>query len=215
MKKYLLLTAVLFCTTIAAHAQGQLGIKLSPSIAFNRAYSNPDNLGFSSTEPSFQFKVGPIFDYPIKDNYYVSTGLFYSAQQATLKKKKDQLSEVDEAHELQYLQVPILLKLYTSEFTLDMRFYVEFGLIAQVRINERNTSLKVGNTPLIKEFHRWSLAGLIGVGLEYDTSLSTSLFGGISYQRGLISVIKEQQDDNMPKVFSYSDLICFDIGIRF
>ena len=215
MKKYILLVTVVWGTT-GAHAQGQLGIKVAPSIAFSRVHTSPNNAGFASTRASLRFKLGAIYDYPLRDNYYVSTGLLYSAQQVAIKNEK-LVPSVQEAHELHYLQVPLLLKLYTSEITLDTRLYAALGAIGQLRVDERNIDLQEDQAKtFIEAFRRWGLAGLAGVGVEYDTSLSTSVFAGISYQRGLASVIdKQNQYLCTSKVMGYSDLLSIDLGIRF
>ncbi len=215
MKKSILLVGVLLSTTVA-RAQGHLGFKIAPCICFNRVYTNPPNKGFSSTGASLRFKIGAIYDYPLRDNCYVSTGLFYSTQKVSIK--NPELSpDVQEAHELHYLQIPLLLKLYTSEITLDTRLYAELGFMGQIKVNERNSELKKGQPkPFIEALHRWGLAGLLGIGVEYDTSLSTSLFAGLSYQTGLVSVIdKQNQILCTSKVTSYSDLLSIDLGARF
>ena len=215
MKKYILLIVLLLGITVS-HAQGRLGMHLSPGMSLNRVHTNPNNQCFSSAGAAFLFKIGAIYDYPIQENYYVSTGLLYSAQHLAIKNKK--LSPgLLEAHALHYLQAPLLLKLYTSELTLDTRLYVVLGALGQLRVNARNTKLQ-GNLkkPFIEIFRRWGWAGSLGVGAEYDLSLSTSIFVGISYQYGLLSVIAQQaQYPPASRVMGYSDLLSIDLGVRF
>ena len=211
MKKYILLVGVLLSTTVA-RAQGKLGFKIAPCICFNRVYTNPPNKGFTSTGPFLRFKIGALYDYPLRDNCYVGTGLFYATQKISIMSP-----DVEEAHELHYLQSPLLLKFYTSEITLDTRLYVALGFIGQIKVNERNSELKKGQpNSFIEAFHRWGLAGLLGIGVEYDTSLSTSLFAGLSYQPALVSVINaKNQNLCTAKVTNYSDLLSIDLGARF
>lgn len=212
MKKYLLLAALLLSAT-GTQAQGQLGIKIAPNIVFNRVHASPVSAGFASKGAVLRFKLGAIYDHPFQDNYYVSTGLLYSAQRFAIKNKI--LPEIQETYALHYLQVPLFLKLYTSEITLDNRLYVVLGFMGQIKVNERNTELQQGQLePFVKAFRRWGLAGSVGVGLEYDTSFSTSVFAGISYQRGLASVIK-QQDATAAEMRGYNDLLSIDLGVRF
>jgi hypothetical protein len=215
MKKYIAL-AGLFLSTVVTHAQGRLSIQLSPSMSISRVYTNPNNAGFSSAGLGFRFKIGSIYDHPIQDNCYASMGLLYSVQHLAIKNEK--LSPgIREKHVLHYLQVPLLLRLYTSELTLDTRLYALLGVLGQIRGNVRNTELQQSwDKSFIEEFRRWGLAGLLGVGVEYNTSLSTSVFVGISYQYGLSSVI-DRQAQNPPslQVMGYSDLLSIDFGIRF
>lgn len=219
MKKYIVsISLLLFATT--AHAQGRLGIKFSPGFAFSRAYTNPNNKGFTAKGTAFGFKIGALYDYGFQDNAYLSTGLYFTLQQVGIenKNKEKKLSfAIGEAHGLQYVQLPLLLKLYTGELTLDTRLYVEIGIIGQLRVNEYNASLCKDQTEaFIKKFRRWGVAGQLGVGIEYDVNLVTSIFGGISYQLGMVNVIAEQQTlTHTPAIIGYSDLFSFDVGIRF
>lgn len=215
MKKYILLVGLLLGTTVT-HAQGQLGIKISPNISFNRVHASPPNAGFSSAGAALRLKLGIIYDYPIQDNYYVSTGLSYSTQHVAIK-NEGLPPDIQEAHVLYYLQVPLLLKLYTSELVLDTRLYVALGALGQIRINERNTELhKNQHSPFIESFRRWGFAGLLEIGVEYDIGTSTSIFGGIGYQFGLSSVInKHAQSPSSYKVSGYNDLVSIDLGVRF
>lgn len=215
MKQYILLTVLSLGITVA-HAQGKLGVQLSPGISLNRVHTNPNNQGFSSAGAAFYFKIGAICDYPIRENYYVSTGLLYSAQHLAIENKKSSPGLL-ESHALHYLQTPFLLKLYTSELTLDTRLYALLGIVSQLRIHARNTELQENlQQPFMKTFHRWGCSGLLGVGLEYDLSLSTSIFVGVSYQYGLLNVIAQHaQHPPASRMMGYSDLLSIDLGVRF
>ena len=215
MKTYILFL-LLFLGTAVAQAQGQLGVQLSPSISINRVYTSPNNAGFSSAGWAPRFKLGVIYDYPIKDRYYVSTGLLYSTQHLGIK-NEDLSPNIREKHVLRYLQVPLFLRLYTNEFMLDTRLYVALGVFGQIRIHARNTDLPKGRQQsFLETFRRWGWGGLLGVGVEYQTSLSTSIFVGISYYYGLSSVIdKQAQKPSASQVMGYSDMLGLDLGVRF
>jgi hypothetical protein len=215
MKKYILLVGLVL-NTMVTHAQDHLGIKISPSISFNRVHTSPPNAGFSPAGAAFSFKLGAIYDCAIQDNAYVSTGLCYATQRVAIKNEAASLS-IQEAHVLHYLQVPLLLKLYTSELALDTRLYVALGVLGQIKFKERNTALhKDQKTPFLKTFRRWGFAGLLDIGVEYDTGLSTSIFGGISYQYSLSKVIdKHAQEPSDCEVKGYNDLVSIDIGVKF
>jgi Outer membrane protein beta-barrel domain len=179
-------------------------------------YTNPNNAGFSRAGAAFGLKIGAIYDHSLREHCYVSTGLFYTAQHVAIKNEALPLN-ILEAHALRYLQLPMLLKFYTSELTLDTRLYVALGILCQIKISERNTELQKSQAkPFLETFRRWGLAGLLGVGVEYNTSLSTSVFAGVSYQYGLSSVIdKQAQNISVSQVMGYSDLLSIDLGVRF
>jgi len=215
MKKYVLLVGFL-SSAVATYAQGQLGIQVSPAISFNRMYTDPNNQGFSPAGAAFGFQVGAIYDYLIQENYYISTGLSYVYQHIALKNEKSS-PNILEKHTLNYFKVPLLLKLYTSELMLDTRLYAALGFLVQLRVKARNIELQEDwSKPFIEAFRRWGLAGLVGVGIEYDTSLSTSIFAGISYQLGLSNVIdKHAQHPSTLPVKGYGHLVSLDLGAKF
>jgi len=214
MKKYLLLTGIWLWVATQVHAQGQLGIKVAPHVTFNRVHTDLNSVHLSSGNSALKLQLGLIYDHPLKeDRYYVSTGLLYAVQQYAFQSSGQ--PKVDEVHGLEYLQVPCLLKLYTSEVVLDTRIYVEIGPVVQLRVNQGNTRLNSGSKPLVKAFHRWGAAAVLGAGAEYHVSLATSLSAGISYQRGWTNVVKEQQHQKVPSLFSANDLVSLNLGVKF
>lgn len=208
MKKYIILLTC-FLSTTSLYAQGRLGIQVAPVISFGRTYTAPNETEISSKGVALRFKAGAIYDYLFQDNYNLSTGVLYSTHRFSLENKS---SSNQETHELHYLQVPVLFKPYTSEISLDIRMYATLGVIGQVLLASRNTKIERHATALVSKFRRFGLAGLLGVGVEYDTSFSASVFSGISYQRGLVSLVTAQQNSQL---MGYGDLISIDLGARF
>ena len=214
MKKYVALLIYLL-TVPSLYAQGRLGVQVAPTISFNRIHTEPVSDSFTSQGATMRFRLGAIYDYPFQDNYNLSTGLLYSTHQFSIN--NGALSQkFEEAHEVHYLQMPLCLKFYTSEITLDTRIYVQLGLAGRIKLNTRNTELKNRTTLFVADFCRWGLAGLVGAGVEYDASFSTSVFAGISYHPGFVNVIsKKSQNASFSRVLGYADLISIDVGARF
>lgn len=205
MKKYIILLTCFFSTT-SLYAKGRLGIQVAPAVSFGRTYTAPNEPVFSSKGAALRFKAGTIYDYPFQDNYNLSTGILYSTQRFSLQ---GQNPSSQETHELHYLQVPVLFKPYTSEVALDVRIYSTIGVVGQVLLAPINTKKERNATLLASDFRRFGLAGLFGVGVEYDALFSTSVFAGISYQHGLMSLVCTTG------LASYGDLISIDLGARF
>lgn len=214
MKRYsLVLSCLLVSTYFVDFAQDQVAVHVSPGIAFGRVHTNPDTAGFASNGVALGGKVGVMYDWNIKDNYYLSAGLAFSAQQIGVKN-----ADIQERHQVQCLQLPVLLKLYTSELDLDLRGYAEIGFMGAIKINNRVTNLTnlVDKEPLVTKLRMWEVGGLLGFGVEYNLSLFTSIFAGINYQLGLSSMLAAQRDNaGFPKLYGYGDLVTLDIGIRF
>lgn len=211
MKSYLLiLSCLLVSTCFIAFGQDQVVVHISPGMAWGRVHTDPDTAGFASNGLSWGVKVGVMYDWNIKDNYYASTGLAFSAQQIGIKN-----IDIHERHAIQYLQLPVLLTLYTSELDLDLRGYAKIGVIGALKINNRISNL-AAKEPSVTKLRMWQVSGLLALGVEYNLSLFTSIFAGISYQLGLSSMIAEQRDNTgLPKLYGYPDLLTLDIGLRF
>lgn len=208
-KKYLLLLCYLLTFNyVIAFAEDRVNIFISPGLSFGRVHTDPDNVGFESNSVGFGGKLGALYDWNIKNNYYLSSGLIFVLQQIGFKNPK-----LNEQHEMQYLQVPVLVKLYTGELDLDLRCYVTVGLIGAFKLNNwvSHTNHK---EVFINKLRMCTINGILGVGVEYQFSLSTSIFAGISYQLGLSSLFSEQnKQPSVPKLYGYGDLITLDIGI--
>eukprot|EP01132_Coremiostelium_polycephalum_P000745 gene745-923_t len=211
MKKYL---SLLFFSVITTYhfTQGQISIKISPGLVYSRVHTDPDKGQFGSNGIAFRGKLGASYDWLIQENYFLSIGGFFVAKQLSLKHETE---EIEERHEVQCIQMPVLLKLYTSEIMLDWCAYVELGITGAVKINERVANLK-GTNPFINQLRTWEIGGVFGCGIECRYSLFTSFFVGISYQPAFSSIIREYPAiDNNLKLFGYGDLITIDLGIKF
>ena len=221
MKKYILLIVVCLIGTYARSknlpspslAENRLGIKIAPSISFNRVNTNPDTSSFSAPGSALRLIIGPIYDIYIKDSCFLSTGLLYTAKRASIKNDK---LNINEEHSLQYVQLPILFKFYTGEITLDMQLYVQLGSIVEVKTEERVTQIHALHSPFLKKFTPFDVAAFLGLGVEYSINSRTNIFVGVSYQRGLANTIKEQaSEQGAQKVFLKNDFVSVDIGARF
>jgi hypothetical protein len=216
MKKQLLFAGLLFVHTIT-YAESRLGFKVSPNVSFGRVHTDPDTAGFASAGAAFGVNGGIVYDCFVHDNYCISSGLFYACQHLAIENEK-LVPPIKEVYSLHYLQLPLLLKLHTSELTLDTRLYVAMGFVGQLRINERTLEHE-GDRPFIKGFSRWGAALSMGTGVEYDFSFSTSIFAGISYQLGLSNAFSKQeshpQHATTSKLMGYGDQVSIDLGVRF
>ncbi len=207
MKKYLVILTILVSISYAK-AQTELGLKISPLLSVNRAADDDDALSVSADGVGFRMSFGPIVDIYLKENYYFSTGLFYTPKRAGVVVSEAGFSKKED-YKLQYLQVPATLKLYTNELALDKRLYFQLGGIAELKIHEKNDESDI----YIEKFRPIDFSVMAGLGLEYRLGVSSSIFGGISYTRGLINAASKRLDD---ADFSIkNDLVSLDFGIKF
>lgn len=209
MKKYFLLFALIFAM-FQVTAQTKVGIKVSPSLSVNRVASDDNNVSASSDGVGLRMSFGPILDFFLKENYYFSTGLLYTPKRAGIA-----ISEVNnnikgtESYKLQYLQIPATLKMFTNELALDTRLYFQIGVIPEIKIDEKGT----GQDTFIRKFRPIDFSVIAGFGVEHRLGISSSIFGGLSYSRGLINAASKRFDNHDFKL--KHDLVSLDFGIKF
>lgn len=229
MKKLFLTLTALAATIGVASAQVEIGLKVSPSINYLRA-DGPSANAFKSESSQIGFGGGLVVDYFFGENYAFGTGLqltgkggSYSyvgadaAGNSTIR--KDKLS-------VQYIELPLTVKLFTNEVTSDVRVYFQVGGSLAVpigaRINEekRYTEPGVTNGELaaLKRVFFIDANALVGFGAEYQVAKSTKVFAGLSYHRGLVNLDDYFDDERDPKLKDVSlknNVFALDLGIKF
>lgn len=210
MRKNLLLVVALVVSSTCAMAQFKLGFKFSPSLSANRIDSDSDVVSFSSDGTGLRFTAGLIADYAITENYYFSTGILLASKRAAFK-----VTEPDgvrkEEYALQYIQLPVSLKLFTNEVALDKRIYFQVGATMDVNVKEEP---KKDSYVYIEDFKLFDASLLIGTGLEYKVGVNTIVFGGFTYSRGLLNTVDEQIDLDQDIILK-NDYIGLDLGVKF
>lgn len=212
MKKNLAF-AVLLLSALVVSGQNdiQFGFQLSPTFSWmntdnNRVNSNGSNLGL---------KLGMIGEYFFRDNYSLSTGIgfhFNAGGALFYEESVDSLSIWSEAglpgdnqyeggtsfrYNLQYVEIPIGLKLRTREFGY-VRYFVEPHVAFGFRTQARGSVENDGAVDPDERFNIETGVNLlnlywgIGGGLEYSISESTALVGGIAFQSGFADVTKDK-----------------------
>ncbi|MEO1219167.1 MAG: outer membrane beta-barrel protein [Bacteroidota bacterium] len=193
-------------------AANQLGIQISPGISYSKTRTNPDIHHFSSNGSALSLKIGPIYDWAIQHNAYISTGLWWASQHVSVKNA--QLG-IQEQRKLQYVQVPLLLKLYTEEVILNTELYFTCGAVATCKIGEYITQITQPK-PFVQKLSRVGLSGLLGIGVEHHVTFLTTIFVGFSLQLGMRSVFQKQITNlHTAKLLGYPRFISLDLGIKF
>lgn len=215
MKKYLLTTLLFFSISIA-FSQHRVGLKFSPTLSFSRIDSDADIMDYSSNGVGGRFILGPTFDYFIGENYYISTGLLYAPKRAGISAIRNNTSErFDEIYNLQFIQIPATIKLYTNELAVDTRLYFQLGGLVEFQIANKIAE-PATPLPIIERFRPYDFSALLGTGVEYRIGVNTVLYGGISYVRGLLNTATRQTGNPSFERFTLkNDLIALDFGIMF
>lgn len=198
MKKLLLSLGLALGITSAAQAQIEIGLRISPSLAYGR-FTDTKDLKFENDGSRPHFSGGLVIDYFFGENYAFSTGLDLAARGGNVKTTAtitDPLTglSVTGAYTsklgLQYLMLPLSLKLFTNEIAPDTRLYAqvggEVGALLGAKFDGKKTDAD-GNK-YSKEINTLDAAAVIALGAELTMGKSTKVFGDISYHHGLVNI---------------------------
>ena len=228
MKKLFLALLAVGASAGAASAQVEIGLKLSPSVTNLRAES-PSSLSFQNEKSKLTIGGGLIVDYFFGQNYAFSTGLQLVGKGGTIS-FLDPINDrrYEQKIGVQYLEVPVSVKLFTNDITTDTKLYFQLGgtlggaIAAKIDGNKRYISPTVvtstGNqeTKALDHVITPEIAALLGFGVEYQVGQSTKVLAGLSYHRGLLNVDEYFEDS---RKFSDVNLknseFALDLGLKF
>ena len=205
MKKILFSAFIIL--SVSSFAQTKLGLKLAPVIAANRVSNDLQTA--DSDGSTMKLSIGLVVDKPLSDTYFLSTGLVYLPKRAAFK---DSDSNLSEEYTVQYLQIPGTLKLFTNEVAPDLKVYFQIGGAAEIKVFDEKEDPMFTT---INSFNPFDVSVILGTGIEYRAGLSTTLFGGISYQRGLSNIVNEVTVPEAEDLTIRNTVVSFDIGVKF
>jgi opacity protein-like surface antigen len=227
MKKIFLTVAAL-AVAPAAFAQVEIGLKVSPSISYLRTDSPTDH-SFQSEKSKFSFGGGVFLDYFFGENYAFNTGLFLTGKGGTISYQETPLpggpvpTRTTQKISMQYLELPLTIKLFTNEVAPDTRVYFQVGgslaVPVQSRINgEKYYTDPANNNQTSAGSHVFDIdANLIGaLGAEYQLGQSTKFLAGISYHHGLIDLDRYfEKTRDFKDVNIKNSVFSLDLGLKF
>lgn len=227
--KRLLLTLSLTIISISLFAQAEFhfGIKAAPSLAWLRS----DTKGYDSDGSKFGFSYGLITEFNFANRYAFATGLdvtyrggkFKTVQQLKTLVNEDSVVSISSSYNLQYIELPITLKLKTNEIGA-MTYWVQIGVAPGMNIRAKmdyEANIQTTTGGMVKnsdagetkvdvqdDINTLNISMLIGAGTEYTLSGSTVLLAGIHFNNGFTDVF-----DNDAKV--NSNYLALVIGFLF
>ncbi len=209
-----ILTAFILALPLLGFAQTKIGLKFSPLITSSRFDLTSDTLDIESGGAGFKFGLGLIVDHAFTDNYSFSSGLLIVPKRVNAEIRGEDggtFPNLSEEYNLQYLQIPITLKLYTNEVAPDMTVFFQVGGAVEIKIDEKPLE---EDYILIDQFNPVDMTASIGAGLEYRVGINTTLFGGFNFQRGLINIVNETEPRDLELV-AKNTVFAIDFGIKF
>lgn len=211
MKKFLFLS-LLFCA-FASSAQLKLGLKIAPVIADNRATNEAQTAEKDGS--TIKFSIGLIADKPFADTYLLSSGLVYLPKRVAFVDNSpvdDGGEAIKEEYNVQYLQIPVSVKLFTNEVAPDLKVYFQVGTGLEIKVFDEAIEPQFTG---VESFNPIDIPVILGTGVEFRAGLSTTIFGGISYQRGLVNTINQVNNPVLEDLAVRNTVVSFDLGVKF
>jgi opacity protein-like surface antigen len=220
----LLISANIFSQAYKDYKSLKLGLKVSPNLGWLR----PETRNFENDGIRFGFSYGLISDFRLAENYYVGSGLFITHWGGKLlMPAKELVNDVEIAvtqrrtYNLQYLEIPLTLKLLTNEIGYST-YYGQFGIGLGANINAKgedrfynDSYVRVDESPDIKSditFMRVAL--VIGAGMEYSLAKNASVLVGVEYNNGFTNLLKSKPE-HTSKHSAVTNYFQLTIGIVF
>lgn len=225
--KAIILCLLLLASTqlFAQDSKFKLGIRFAPMVAFNKVEDTDenDNIAFESNGSGVRFSAGLYGDFYFGKNYAFHTGLWYTVNRTAAKfTTTNNSGSGSSVYNLQMVQVPIALKLFTNEIATDMKLYFTLGGTVGIRINEKRKEWDVerddifSTTPTGKATSWGDVGLLLGMGAEYQMAESTILYAGITYNRGLLNAVSNRGIFNYAGDYTINNqLLGLELGIKF
>ncbi len=202
MKKACLIFILSLISSYTFAQEVEVGIQFSPTISISRL-EEEITAGTYDTDLAFKFSAGPVVDFKLGDNVALSSGLFFASKgvrySATIA-ATDNSQAVDANFDvdLQYIQLPIGLKLSTGEIATGLKIYFEIGGILDTKIDEKYDTKTEYNKGLENELTSETIEPTFaklfdaemhfGIGTELEIG-SNAAYIGFTYNRGLVDVL--------------------------
>lgn len=210
MKKFPIVVFLLIAIPFVSYSQTdlRLSLKMNPTVTYNRYTSKTDTITVENLRDDVRLTFGLAADLGLTESYFFSTGLLYSLRKVSFV-ALDQISgeTEDEQYQLEYIEIPVTLKLYTNDLGVDSKIYFQTGFTLDFLVNWNGINI---NDDLVQDFSFFDSSFYFGAGYDKQLGVSTAFFVGLFYQRGLVNITK-----NSPIVTLKNDILGLDLGLRF
>ncbi|MFM7054862.1 MAG: porin family protein [Bacteroidota bacterium] len=207
--------------SFAANAQNDgeskfhFGLKASPSYNWMKT----DGTGLESDGGSIGLSYGLMTEFAISKNYAFATGLEITYRGGKYNFNSVATGNVSFKQKLQYVEVPIGLKLKTNEIGY-IKYYGLFGILPGVLVKakqdvdfESTLFEDKENNGNQSNYYAFNVHLNVGAGIEYNLGGNTSFTAGIHYNNGLMDIYKGS--DDVPAAQFRTDGIILNVGIFF
>ncbi len=198
---------------ISSHAQDmKFGLTVSPHMNWFRAETDRID-----SKVRVGLKYGAIGEFYFAENYAFAVGVNHVITGGSFQTDgndyimfeqgeivNDEIDTVPQFNDyklnLQYIEVPLTLKLKTNEIGY-LTYYGQIGVTPGVKLKGRvnassnNQNEDLQNTNVLKDINFINLALTVGGGIEYSLTKDVSLLAGLYYNNGFINSIPKDGGD--------------------
>lgn len=186
-------------------------MKFSPSLTSSRTPTYKDTIQVEGNGSNFRFALGLIVDNSFSETYAFSTGILFVPKRISFSVDGPH-PNTSEVYNLQYLQIPVTLKLYTNEIVPDLSVFFQVGGAPEIKIFEEADK---ETYTLIDSFKPLDVNVMLGAGVEYRAGINTVLFINGSFQRGLMNIVDSTTPEIGDDFAIRNTVFMFDLGIKF
>jgi hypothetical protein len=241
MKKLLAIALIIFSSSFTkaqtpvtqpAPSNGKFrgGIMINPLIGWQNAnVDDPVKNKVTSSGAQFGFAYGLLGEYFFNNNYGLSLNprvtAFTSQFQYTPDLKNHPDYSINRTVNLQYVEVPLSLKMRTNEVGY-MKYFGQVGLMPAVKLSARGNidvasstgSSSVSGLNVTDSVNLFMMYLVIGVGAEYNLGGTSSIIGSITWNNGFTNVWNRSKNADYRKDNDFSSApanISLNIGFMF
>lgn len=235
-----ILALIVFCLPLSLFSQENIagrnmrfGAQISPTVS----WLSSDHSKVLGGGVDLGLKVGATAEFGFAENYFFTIGIGFGlghggklqyADGGDLLPESELSSEVPEDirhnfqpdtkinYKLNYLEIPIGLKLRTREYGY-MRYFAEIPIITLGAVTRARGSIDASNLDVNKEnikedVNRLNAQWGLGGGLEYNFSETNAILFGLYYHQGFFDVTGKRPSSDDKAV---NHLISLKIGVLF
>ena len=123
----------------------------------------------------------------------------------------------ESVYNLQYLQIPLTVKMYANNIGPDLRGYIQCGGLLDIKLAEKaldpttNALYKFANAggSYQRQYGFMDFGVLLGAGVQYKINNVNAVNVGLSYQRGLVNVFRADELE------SRNNTVALELGFKF
>ncbi|MBO0937399.1 PorT family protein [Fibrella sp. HMF5335] len=204
----------------------EMSFRVAPGIGFNSADGTGAYSQFQTNGIGVRMSVGPSLDYFFfKDRYAFSSGLWYTIKRSSFvvpgsfgqDRFKPGAPAGESVYNLQYVQIPLTVKMYANNIGPDLRGYIQCGGLLDIKLAEKaldpttNALYKFANAggSYQRQYGFMDFGVLLGAGVQYKINSVNAVNVGLSYQRGLVNVMRANELE------SRNNTVALELGFKF